>query len=100
MLPEEAEELTKRIADELGWDGEFYQISAFQKLETQSLCRHIMDFLQTLPNEEEVEQEEDDQVEFKWDTYHRNTMEQAEFDDDDDDWDDEDDHPNVVYTKE
>ena len=40
---------------------------------------------------------------FKWDTYHRNTMEQAEFDDDDDDdddWDDEDDHPNVVYTKE
>jgi GTP-binding protein len=100
LLPEEAEELTKRIADELGWDGEFYQISAFQKLETQSLCRHIMDFLQTLPNEEEVEKEEDDQVEFKWDTYHRNTMEQAEFDDDDDDWDDEDDHPNVVYTKE
>ncbi len=100
LLPEEAEELTKRIADELGWNEEFYQISAFQKLETQSLCRHIMDFLQTLPNEEEVEQDEDEQVEFKWDTYHRNTMEQAEFDEDDDDWDDEDDHPNIVYTKE
>ena len=101
LLPEEAEELTKRIADELGWEGDFYQISAFQKLETQSLCRLIMDFLQSLPSEEEAEQEDEEEVEFKWDTYHRNTMEQAEFDDDDDDdWDDEDDHPNVVYTKE
>lgn len=98
LLPEEAEELTKRIADELGWEGDFYQISAFQKLETQSLCRLIMDFLQSLPSEEEAEQEDEEEVEFKWDTYHRNTMEQAEFDDDD--WDDEDDHPNVVYTKE
>ncbi|MDM7861656.1 Obg family GTPase CgtA [Alteromonas sp. ASW11-36] len=97
LLPEEAEELTAKISAELGWEGEYHQISAFQKLETQTLCRKVMDFLQTLPAEDEVDEEETD---FKWDTYHKNTMEQVDFDDDDDDWDDEDDHPNVVYTKE
>ena len=58
-----------------------------------------MDFIQSLPAEEE-EVEEEEEVDFKWDTYHKNTLEQVDFDDDDDDWDDEDDHPNVVYTKE
>ncbi|MAE92339.1 MAG: GTPase ObgE, partial [Pelagibaca sp.] len=40
------------------------------------------------------------EVEFKWDTYHKNTLEaHDEFEDDldDDDWDE---HPNVFYTKE
>jgi GTP-binding protein len=98
LMPEEAAELTAKIAEALDWQGDFFQISAFQKLETQSLCRKIMDFLQSLPPEEEVEEE--DEVDFKWDTYHKNVIEQNSFDDDDDDWDDEDDHPNVVYTKE
>ncbi|WP_100656254.1 Obg family GTPase CgtA [Alteromonas flava] len=95
LLPEEAEELTARVAKELGWEGDYYQISAFQKLETQSLCRHVMDFLQSLPSEEVVAESEEE-VEFKWDTYHKNTLEQADWDDDDED----DDHPNVIYTKE
>ena len=102
LLPEEVEELTARIAKELDWEGDYYQISAFQKLETQALSRQVMNFLQSLPPEEETE-DDDQAVDFKWDTYHKNTMEQVEFedDDDDDDWDDEDDdHPNVVYTKE
>ncbi len=99
LLPEEVEELTAKISAELGWEGDYYQISAFQKLETQTLCRKVMDFIQSLPAEEE-EVEEEEEVDFKWDTYHKNTLEQVDFDDDDDDWDDEDDHPNVVYTKE
>lgn len=99
LLPEEVEELTAKISAELGWEGDYYQISAFQKLETQTLCRKVMDFIQSLPAQEE-EVEEEEEVDFKWDTYHKNTLEQVDFDDDDDDWDDEDDHPNVVYTKE
>jgi GTP-binding protein len=75
-------------------------MSAFQKLETQPLCRKVMDFLQSLPADTEVE-EEQPEVDFKWDTYHKNTLEQAQLSEDDDDWDDEDDdHPNIVYTNE
>ena len=101
LLPEEAEALTAKIAKELEWEGDYYQISAFQKLETLPLCRKVMNFLQSLPAEDEIEDEQE--VDFKWDTYHKNTLEQAELsqDEDDDDWDDEDDdHPNVVYTNE
>lgn len=99
MLPEEAEVLCASIAEALGVEKHF-QISAFQKMNTDELCRDIMEFIESLPPEEIVE--EDEEVEFKWDTYHSEVLE-SHLDDewDDDDWDDdEDDHPNVVYTRE
>ena len=100
LLPEEAEALAAKIAKALDWEGDYYKMSAFQKLETQPLCRKVMDFLHSLPTETEVE-EEQPEVDFKWDTYHKNTLEQAQLSEEDDDWDDEDDdHPNIVYTNE
>jgi GTP-binding protein len=100
LLPEEAEALATKIAKALNWEGDYYKMSAFQKLETQPLCRKVMDFLHSLPADAEVE-EEQPEVDFKWDTYHKNTLEQAQLSEEDDDWDDEDDdHPNIVYTNE
>ncbi len=101
LLEEEAEELCARILEELDWQGESFSISAFQKQNTNELCHNVMDFITTLPTEiEEAESEEE--VTFKWDTYHRNTIEQqmADEEDDDDDFDDDDYDVEVVYTRE
>ena len=89
LLEEEAEERCQHVIDALGWEGPVYQISAFQKMNLDPLCNDIMDFIETLPAELE-EEEEKKEVEFKWDTYHKNTLEaHDEFEDDldDDDWD-------------
>jgi len=95
LLEEEAEERCQHVIDALGWEGPVYQISAFQKMNLDPLCNDIMDFIETLPAELE-EEEEKKEVEFKWDTYHKNTLEaHDEFEDglgddlDDDDWDDD-----------
>jgi GTP-binding protein len=102
MMPEEADALCAEIAAALGAE-KFYQISAFQKMNTEQLCHDIMQFIDSLPPVEEVLEEEED-IEFKWDSYHASVMDEhvdvEDFDEDDDDWDEDDDHPNVVYTRE
>ncbi|MDU0353849.1 Obg family GTPase CgtA [Paraglaciecola aquimarina] len=98
MFEDEADELCKKIAAELEWDDEYYKISAFQKLGTQELCLKAMDFIEQLPEEIELPDEEQDSG-FKWDTYHQDAIEDAYDDEDDDDFD-EDDGFEVVYTKE
>lgn len=98
MLEDEANELCKQIAEALEWQGEYFQISAFQKIGTQALCMKAMDFIEAMP--EEVEPEiKDEESGFKWDTYHKDTMEDAYDDDDFDDDDDDDSGVEVVYTK-
>ena len=61
-----------------------------------------MDFIESLP-EEEVDESDDEEVGFKWDTYHKETVENYEddddFDDDDDDDFDGDDDFEVIYQK-
>lgn len=98
MLEEEAQELCESIAAELGIE-DYYQISAFQKLNVNELCRDVMTYIEELPADIEVAEEE--QVDFKWDSYHERTIAEhvdVEDDEDDDDWDDEDDaHPNTFY---
>lgn len=102
MLEDEAEAECERIAKAIGWEGEYYQISAFQKLGTQELCHHAMDFIDALP--EEVEEAPTDDG-FKWDTPQKDSFEEGyasgedDFDDDDDDFDGDDDFE-VIYTKE
>ena len=97
LLEDEAKELCDQIATALEVEN-YYQISAFQKLNVDDLCRDIMNYIETLPVEELTEEEE---VEFQWDSYHERVIaEHSDVEDDDDDWDDEDDHPNVVYTNE
>lgn len=104
LLEEEANDLCDQIAEQMGWEEDFYQISAFHKLGSREICEDIMAFLNELPNEDESTLDVDEETEFKWDEYHQKVIEEhsaEDFDDDqDDDDDDEDDHPNVVYVRE
>lgn len=101
MLEEEVDELCSQIAEALNWQGKYYKISAFQKLGTQELCHAAMDFIEQLPEEIEPSIVESD-TGFKWDTYHKEAVEDGhsedDFDDDDDDFDGDDDFE-VIYTK-
>ncbi len=97
MLEEEADELCQSIADQMGWEEDYYQISAFNKHGTMEICQDIMDFLDALPPEEERENEEPEQG-FIWDTHHNSQVPEDD-DESDDDWDEDDDHPNVVYVR-
>ncbi|GLX82837.1 Obg family GTPase CgtA [Thalassotalea eurytherma] len=98
LLEEEAQEITERIIKELDWQGEVRSISAFGKMGTDDLCQSLMTFIETLPTVVEEEQDEES-VEFKWDTYHEETI--ADFDDDldDDDWDEDEYDVEVEYRK-
>ena len=97
LMPEEAEALCQSIAEGLGWEGEYHQISAFQQQGTQELCRKLMSFIESLPAIEETEELEDS-PDFKWGSDHEEDV--SEDDDlDDDDWDDDDYDVEVIYQK-
>ena len=100
LLEEEVEALCESIKEKLDWDGPVYQISAFQKMNTQQLCHEIMNYIETLPAGID-EDDEKETVEFKWDSYDRETM-QGDLDDDlddDDDWDEDDYDVEVEYRR-
>ncbi|AYM87728.1 Obg family GTPase CgtA [Pseudoalteromonas agarivorans] len=97
LLPEDkAQALCEQIAQELGEEENVYRISAVNKLNTQPLIHDIMALLDSMPKEKFVEIE-DEEVEFKWDTYHQKA---TKGDDDDwDDWDEDDYDVEVVYER-
>ena len=97
LLPEdEAQALCDAIAQELGESENIYKISAINKLHTQPLIHDIMTLLDRMPKEK-FEQVEDEEIEFKWDTYHQKA---TKGDDDDwDDWDEDDYDVEVVYER-
>jgi GTP-binding protein len=97
MLDEEVTELCEKIVAALDWQDSFYCISAVQKRGTQELCQKAMDFIDSLPPELE-DNKPDDEVGFKWDTYHKEAIEQH-VDEDDDDFDDDDYDVEVIYQK-
>ena len=98
VLEEEAKEITDAILKGLDWQGEVHSISAFNHLGTKELTQKVMTFIEELP--EEVEEEIDGKtVEFKWDTYHEDTIAAHSLDDDldDDDWNEDDYDVEVEY---
>ena len=98
LLDEEADELCAEIADALEAD-KTYKISAFNKIGTEQLCFDIMQLLESMPKEKFVAEEEPQEVEFKWDTYHEESISDFEDDDDDEDWDEDDYDVEVVYQR-
>lgn len=103
MPEEEANEKIQEILDALGWEDEYFKISAINRSGTKELCYKLADFMENLPREEE-EVAEEDKVNFMWDDYHKDAMAGkdvvTEDDDDDwDDWDDEEDDGHVVYVR-
>ncbi|MEW6990235.1 Obg family GTPase CgtA [Colwelliaceae bacterium 6441] len=98
LLEEEAKELTDSIVKGLDWQGEVRSISAFNKMGTEELCQGVMKFIDELPEEKE-ETPEEKSVEFKWDTYHQEAVDDFDDDLDDDDWDEDDYDVEVEYRK-
>ncbi|MFU9135312.1 Obg family GTPase CgtA [Erwinia tasmaniensis] len=94
----EAEARAKSIADALGWTDKYYLISAANRTGVKELCWDVMSFIIANPKEAELEAKQPEKVEFMWDDYHRQQLEEAEAEEDDDDWDDEDDEGvEIIY---
>ncbi|CAX61551.1 Obg family GTPase CgtA [Erwinia billingiae] len=105
---EEAESRAKAIADALGWTDKYYLISAANRTGVTPLCWDVMSFINANPKEAEEAQKQPEKVEFMWDDYHRQQLEEAEAesavevedDDWDDDWDEEDDEGvEIIYKR-
>ncbi|GAB3019015.1 Obg family GTPase CgtA [Bowmanella dokdonensis] len=89
VLPEECEEITRRIIEELDWQEPYFCISAISAEGTSKVCQDVMGFIESLPAEDDNTPEIPS--EFKWDTYQKEQSEDYGEDDWDDDLDDEDD---------
>ncbi|MBI6528558.1 Obg family GTPase CgtA [Proteus vulgaris] len=91
---EEAKEKAKAIVEALGWDENYYMIAAINQEGVKKLCWNIMEFLNVTPREQDLVATvaEPGKVDFMWDDYHKEQLENPDFEeDDDDDWDEEDD---------
>ena len=85
--------LAKAIAEALGWEDKYYLISAASGLGVKDLCWDVMTFIIENPVVQAEEAKQPEKVEFMWDDYHRQQLEEiAEEDDEDwdDDWDEDD----------
>lgn len=96
LLDEEVQEKVDELVKALDWDGPVFQIAALEGRGSDALCREVISYLETLPAPSTEQQEEADPVEFMWDTYHEEVLEEEQDDEDDDD----DDHDvEVIYQK-
>ncbi|TRX54043.1 Obg family GTPase CgtA [Thalassomonas sp. M1454] len=100
LLEDEAQETIDRVVEALDWQGEVNYISAYNREGTEDLTQKLMTFIEQLPEEKE-ELDIQDTVEFKWDTYHQETIDNYDYSDDldDDDWDEDDYDVEVEYKK-
>lgn len=107
---EAAAERAQEIVTALGWEGDYYLISATNREGVKELCWDIMQFINSQPRTMALEEIAPEKVEFMWDDYHREQLaekpEEEIFegcddtdDDDDDDWDEsDDDGVEIIYT--
>lgn len=97
LLEQEADEICSEIAAALGWQGDVFKISAFNKQGTQALCQKVMGFIESLPDEVEDAPVDGKTVEFKWGDYHEETLAEHDDLDDDEDWNEDDYDVEVEY---
>lgn len=98
---EQADEIIQEVIDALGWEEQYFKISAINRLGTKELCYKLADYMETLPRQaEEISEEE--KVNFMWDDYHKDAIAGRDVitEDDWDDWDDEEDDGHVIYVRE
>lgn len=99
---EEAEARAKTIADALGWEGNYYLISAANREGVNALCWDVMSFINANPKTMAIEEAAPEKVEFMWDDYHKEQLAEIEAEDDDwdDDWDEDDDEGvEIIYER-
>jgi len=100
LLEDEAQDVVDRVISGIDWQGEVRSISAASKIGTEDLCQGVMTFIEALPPEVEEAPIDGKEVEFKWDTYHKDALSDLEDDlDDDEDWDEDDYDVEVEYRK-
>jgi len=99
LLAEEAEQLIQNILSQLNWQERYFAISAYNKLGTEKLCQEVMQFIETLPVEQDEHDIDAEKVEFKWDSYHQEVIDEHHDDLDDDDWNEDDYDVEVEYRK-
>jgi GTP-binding protein len=99
LLEDEAQEVIDRVVEGLNWQGEVLTMSAFNKEGTAEITQKVMTFIETLPADKFEQEQQQENVEFKWDTYHKETLEDFDDDLDDDDWDEDDYDVEVEYRK-
>lgn len=105
MLPEDAQAKMDEIVEALEWSGETFAISAADRQGLTELVDNLGYWLRENPAEDLDEQKTQEQVEFKWQSYHENLMPDTQTfveydeDEDDDDWDEDEEGPEVVYQK-
>ncbi|EOG1984848.1 TPA: Obg family GTPase CgtA [Proteus mirabilis] len=90
---DEAKQKAQAIVEALGWEGDYYMIAAINQEGVKKLCWDIMEFLKVTPREQDIATAlaPEEKVDFMWDDYHKEQLENPDFEDDDEDWDDEDD---------
>lgn len=101
LLPEEeAQAKIEEILDALAWEGDYYCISALNRMGTKELTYDLMTQIEKMPVEAvEEEDTEEKKVAFKWDDYHDEQVKKVESDDDDDwdDWNEDDYDVEIIY---
>lgn len=103
LMPEdEAQEKIDEVLDALAWEGDYYCISALNRMGTKELTYDLMKQIESMPApvfEEEEEEGDEKKVEFKWDDYHEQQVKKANVDDDDDwdDWNEDDYDVEIIY---
>lgn len=96
----EAELRAKHIVEQLGWQDKYYLISAVNHDGLKSLCWDLMTYINEHPREQAQADDKNEKVEFMWDDYHQQAMEDALADDDFDDWDESDEEGvEIIYKK-
>ncbi|EIU7747190.1 Obg family GTPase CgtA [Vibrio vulnificus] len=96
---EQADEIIQEVIDALGWEEQYFKISAVNRQGTKELCYKLADFMEQLPREEQ-EVSEEEKVNFMWDYHPDANQGEVITEDDDDDWDDEEDDGHVIYVRE
>ncbi|HCR4079196.1 TPA: Obg family GTPase CgtA [Proteus mirabilis] len=89
---DEAKQKAQAIVEALGWEGDYYMIAAINQEGVKKLCWDIMEFLKVTPREQDIATAlaAEEKVDFMWDDYHKEQLENPDFEDDDEDWDEED----------
>lgn len=94
---EAAQQKAQEIVKALDFQGDYYLISALNHEGVKKLCWHLMDYIEAHPRVIEAEAAPE-KVEFMWDDYHQQALDEADLDDDD--WDEADEEGvEIIYTR-
>lgn len=98
---DEAKQKAQAIVEALGWEGDYYMIAAINQEGVKKLCWDIMEFLKVTPREQDIATAlaAEEKVDFMWDDYHKEQLENPDLEDDDEDWDEEDDGVEFIYQR-